>query len=73
MASIRIMDDNEHVQAVLRGILEEAGYRVMVASNGQQGSGAFWPQHRDSRAVMTDQQGAPRAAVLIVDDDPGIV
>lgn len=55
------------------GLLDEAGYRVVVASNGQPGSGGFSPQHRDSRAGMTDQQGAPRASVLIVDDDPDIL
>jgi hypothetical protein len=72
MASIRIIDGEEQVHAVLRGILEEAGYMDVVASNGQQGSGRFSPPHRDSRAGMTDQKGAPRAAVLRVDDDPDI-
>lgn len=38
MASILVMDDDEQVQAVLRGILEVAGYMVVFASNGQQGA-----------------------------------
>jgi CheY-like chemotaxis protein len=41
MASILVIDDDEQVQAGLRGILEEAGYRVVVASNGQQGLQQF--------------------------------
>ncbi len=52
MASIRIIDDDEQVQAVLRGILEEAGYMVVFARNGQQGSGGFSPQH-----LLTAVQG----------------
>ncbi len=45
MASIRIIDDDEKIQAVLREILEKAGYMVVVANDGQQGSGGFSPQH----------------------------
>lgn len=45
---------------------------VVVASNWQQGSCRFSPHHLDSRGGMTDQQGAPRASVLIVDDDPDL-
>jgi CheY-like chemotaxis protein len=37
MALILVIDDDEQVQTVLRGILEEAGYMVVVASNGRQG------------------------------------
>ena len=37
MATILVIDDDEQVQAVLRGIWEEAGHMVVVASNGQQG------------------------------------
>jgi CheY-like chemotaxis protein len=40
MASILVIDD-EHVQGVLRGILEEAGYMVVVGNNGQQGLQQF--------------------------------
>lgn len=68
--SILVMDNDQQVQAVLRGILDEAGSMVVIASNGQHGNGGFSPQLRDNRAGMTDQQGLPRAAVLIVDDDP---
>ena len=41
MALILVIDDDEQVQAVLRGILEEAGYMVVVASNGRQGLQQF--------------------------------
>ena len=41
MALILVIDDDEQVQTVLRGILEEAGYRVVLASNGRQGLQQF--------------------------------
>lgn len=41
MALILVIDDDEQVQAGLRGILEEAGYMVVVASNGRQGLQQF--------------------------------
>lgn len=41
MASILVIDDDEQVQAALRRILEEAGYMVVVASNGRQGLQQF--------------------------------
>jgi len=41
MASILVMDDDQQVQAVLRGILDEAGSMVVIASNGQQGLQQF--------------------------------
>ena len=41
MATILVIDDDEQVQAVLRRILEEAGYKVVGASNRQQGLQQF--------------------------------
>lgn len=41
MALILVIDDDEQVQAIFRGILDEAGYRVVGASNGRQGLQQF--------------------------------
>jgi len=37
MASILIIDDEESVRALLRSVLEAAGYEVTEAANGRQG------------------------------------
>ena len=52
MASILVIDDDEQVQAILRGILEEAGYTVVVASNGRQGLQQF--RHEPADLVLLD-------------------
>ena len=37
MAKILIVDDEEHVRAALKQVLERAGYEVVVASTGNEG------------------------------------
>ena len=50
--SILIIDDNEQVRAFLRKVLEEAGYMVTEAPNGQKGLRQF--QQTPSALVITD-------------------
>ena len=50
--SILIIDDNEQIRAFLRRVLEEAGYIVTEASNGQKGLRQF--QQTPSALVITD-------------------
>ncbi len=50
--SILIIDDNEPVRVFLRKVLEEAGYSVTEAANGQKGLRQF--QQTPSALVITD-------------------
>ena len=51
--SILLIDDNDHIRAFLRRILEEAGYFVMGAANGREGLRQF--RHTPVDLVITDQ------------------
>lgn len=50
--SILIIDDDEQIRAFLRLVLEEAGYRVMEAANGQEGLRQF--RQTPTALVITD-------------------
>lgn len=50
--SILIIDDNEQVRALLRQVLEKAGYLVMEAANGLEGLRQF--QQTPVALVITD-------------------
>ena len=50
--SILLIDNDGQVRTFLRRVLEEAGYRVLVASNGQEGLRQFRQTH--TPLVITD-------------------
>ncbi len=50
--SILIIDDNEQLRTFLRKVLEEAGYLVFVAPNGQEGLRQF--RQMPTALVITD-------------------
>jgi len=50
--SILIVDDDEQIRAFLRQVLEEAGYMVIEAPNGQQGLRQF--RRTPTALVITD-------------------
>ena len=52
MASILIIDDEESVRALLRSVLETAGYEVVEAANGRQGLERY--RQRRADLVITD-------------------
>ena len=52
MARILFIDDDEHVRAILRDMLQRAGYEVMEAVNGKQGLRLFYEHPAD--LIITD-------------------
>ena len=52
MASILIIDDEEIIRALLRSVLEAAGYEVTEATNGREGLELY--RHRPTDLVITD-------------------
>ncbi|HEV8327266.1 MAG TPA: response regulator [Nitrospiraceae bacterium] len=52
MATILIIDDEESVRALLRSVLEAAGYEVTEAANGRQGLERY--RQRPTDLVITD-------------------
>ena len=50
--SILLIDDNDEIRALLRRILEKAGYSVMDAANGREGLQQF--RHTPVDLVITD-------------------
>jgi two-component system response regulator (stage 0 sporulation protein F) len=52
MATILIIDDEESVRALLRSVLEAAGYEVTEAANGRQGLELY--RQRPTDLVITD-------------------
>ena len=52
MATILIIDDLESVRALLRSVLEAAGYEVTEAANGRQGLDLY--RRRPTDLVITD-------------------
>ena len=52
MASILIIDDEAGVRALLRTVLEMAGYEVTEATNGREGLERY--RHRPSDLIITD-------------------
>jgi CheY-like chemotaxis protein len=50
--SILLIDDNDQIRALLRRILEEAGYFVIDAANGREGLRQF--RHTPVDLVITD-------------------
>ena len=52
MASILVIDDDEQIRALLRRVLEEAGYMVMEAPNGREGLRQF--RKTPTALVITD-------------------
>jgi CheY-like chemotaxis protein len=60
MARILVIDDDEDVRAVLRGVLEQAGHEVVVAANGVEGIDAFRRLAADlviTDIVMPEKEG----------------
>jgi DNA-binding NtrC family response regulator len=53
-ATILVIDDNERIVTVCREVLEEAGYRVLIAREGGEGTQVFSEQHDDIDVVMMD-------------------
>ncbi len=51
---VLIVDDEESMQELGRELLEEQGYRVRIASNGQEAIDAFRRQHEDISLVILD-------------------
>ncbi len=51
---ILIVDDEAAIRAVLRRLLERQGYRVLMASNGQEALDLFRPFRDEIRLVITD-------------------
>lgn len=51
---ILIVDDEDNVREVARLILERAGYRVLLASDGTEGLAAFATHSSEIAAVITD-------------------
>ncbi|HKP01455.1 MAG TPA: response regulator [Nitrospiraceae bacterium] len=52
MASILIIDDEASIRALLRTVLEMAGYEVMEAANGLEGIEVY--RHRPTDLIITD-------------------
>jgi CheY-like chemotaxis protein len=52
MAKILIVDDEEHVRAALKQVLERAGYEVVVAATGNEGLELM--QREGADLVITD-------------------
>lgn len=52
MATILIIDDEEGIRALLRTVLEAAGYEVTEAANGRQG--LEWYRRRPTDLIITD-------------------
>ena len=52
MATILLFDDEESVRALLRSVLEAAGYEVTEAANGRQGLERY--RQRPTDLVITD-------------------
>ena len=52
MAKILIVDDEEHVRAALKQVLERAGYEVIVAATGNEGLELM--KHEGADLVITD-------------------
>ena len=52
MAKIMIVDDEEHVRAALKQVLERAGYEVVVAATGNEGLELM--KHEGADLVITD-------------------
>ena len=52
MAKILIVDDEEHVRAALKQVLERAGYEVVVAATGNEGLELM--KHEGADLVITD-------------------
>lgn len=51
---ILVVDDEDTIRRVLQAILERAGYRVLVASNGAEGLARFTEHQGEIRVVLTD-------------------
>jgi len=52
MASILIIDDDKGIRKMLRKVLEEAGYDVMEACNGEEGISAYSENKMISLIIM---------------------
>ncbi len=52
MATILVIDDHEPIRALLRGVLERAGYDVCEANNGREGLALY--RARPTDLVITD-------------------
>jgi DNA-binding response OmpR family regulator len=52
MAKILVIDDQEPIRALLRRVLEEAGYEVLEASNGRRGLELYREKAAD--LIITD-------------------
>ena len=82
MASILVIDDDFLVRSFCREILEQAGYKVLLAGNGRQGlqlfhltptdlvvTDLFMPEHDGLEIIMTLHQEAPTIPIIAVTGD----
>ena len=58
-ATILVVDDDSAIRALIRVVLERAGYSVLVAADGEEGLHVF-RQHQDSIALLLTDVGMPR-------------
>lgn len=51
---ILVVDDEEMIRQTAQAILEECGYKVILANNGDEGVRLFQERHREIKAVLLD-------------------
>ncbi|MGE5370656.1 MAG: response regulator [Solirubrobacterales bacterium] len=51
---VLIVEDNQTNQFIARSILEQAGFRVLIAENGQEGCASFAANRQDLDAILMD-------------------
>jgi PAS domain S-box-containing protein len=54
VGTLLVIDDEEAIRLTTTHMLEECGYRVITASNGEEGIALFRGRHQEIRAVMLD-------------------
>ena len=54
MPAVLVVEDDDGVRNLVQGVLEDCGYKVFTACNGEQAM-LLWKQHRDNiRLLFTD-------------------
>lgn len=51
---ILVIDDEEIIRVTARHMLEECGYRVITAADGEEGAAAYRERHREIKGVLLD-------------------
>ncbi len=72
MKKVMIVDDTPFMRAVLRGIIESAGYKVVEAKNGEEAVSIYTKEKPDvvtMDIVMPEVDGI-EAARIILESDP---